>query len=109
MNLNSLCYDEYGNLVLKFEQTGDPATDIDLENWLEFEYERDGTQWTFPKTKDVVKFVSVAKQTIEHFEKVKLELDVCEKLRKYIVNSANKDDYTDAVQKAIPIKRDCPI
>ena len=107
--MNSLCYDEYRNLVLKFEQTGDPATDIDLENWLEFEYERDGTQWIFPKTKDVVKFVSIAKQTIEHFEKEKLELDVCEKLRKYIVNSANKDDYTDAVQKAIPIKRDCPI
>ena len=108
--MNSLCYDEYRNLVLKFEQTADTATSMNMESWLELaDYQKQGVTWTFPKTKDVVKFVSIAKQTIEHFEKEKLELDVCEKLRKVIDSSANQDKYTDAIEKANAIKRDCPI
>ena len=62
-NLNSLCTDEYGNLVLKFEITDDTTTDIEMENWLDLaEYEQKGAEWIFPKTKDVVKFVNVAKE-----------------------------------------------
>ena len=108
-DLNSLCTDDYSNLVLKLEKTGDIATDTDMENWLDFECEQNGSEWIFPKTKDVVKFVNVAKETKEFFEKQKLELDVCEKLKNIINSASNKDRYAEAVEKASPVKSRCII
>ena len=109
--MNSLCLDELNNLVLKYESTS-VAADYDVENWLDigdYKYDEQNDVWEFGSTKDIVKFVSIAKQTIEHFEKVKLELDVCEKLRNVMDSFASQDDYEEAIKKARIVKHDCPI
>ena len=106
--MNTLCYDEFKNLILKFEETDD--LDIEMEYWLELaEYTKHNSFWVFPKTKDIVKFISITKQTIEHFEKLKLSLDVCENLTNVVNNVSDSGKYSEVVEKAKKIKNQCPI
>ena len=108
--MNSLCYDEYKNLILRYTSTGDSSVDMNMENWLELaDFQQQGENWLFPKTKDLVRFVSIVEQTKEHFEKEKLELDLCENLQNVVNNSANKDNYAQAVEKAQKVKDECPV
>ena len=76
-NLNSLCIDDYSNLVLKFEKTDDIATDTDMENWLDFEYEQNGPEWIFPKTKDVVKLSGLNSMALFNVFKLLIENAMC--------------------------------
>ncbi len=109
-NMNSLCFDEYKNLILRYVSTGDSSVDMDMESWLDLaEFNQKGDVWIFPKTKDLVKFVSIVKHAKQHFEKEKLELDVCEQLQNVVNNSENKDNFAKAIQKANQIKSDCSV
>ena len=66
--MNHLCYDEYKNLGLEFHPTGDTSVDQEMENWFEIaDYIQKEGKWVFPKTNDIVKFLSIAKQTKDKF------------------------------------------
>ena len=68
--MNRLCFDEFKNLVLEYHSTGDTSVDSQIENWLELaDYIQKDGKWIFPKTADIVRFLSIAKQTIGKFEK----------------------------------------
>ena len=108
--MNSLCLDEFKNLVLNLEETMDNEIIDELENWLDIaDYTKQNSLWIFPKTKDIVKFISIAKQTKDYFEKEKLSLDVCEKLQNILHDSSNQDKYADVIVKASKIKNVCSI
>lgn len=108
--MNTLCYDEYDNLILKYVPTGDVSVDMNITNWLDLaDFQQQGEDWVFPKTKDLVKFISIVKQIKEFFEEQKLQLDVCESLHNVVNNSENKDNYQQAVEKGLRVKNECPI
>ena len=108
--MNSLCYDEYKNLVLEYIPTGDISVDMNIANWLELaDFQQQGENWVFPKTKDLVKFISIVKQIKEFFEEEKIELDICESLQNVVNNSVNKDNYQQAVEKGLRVKNECPV
>ena len=108
--MNSLCYDEYKNLVLEYIPTGDISVDMNITNWLELaDFQQQGENWVFPKTKDLVKFISIVKQIKEFFEEEKIELDICESLQNVVNNSVNKDNYQQAVEKGLRVKNECPV
>ena len=79
--MNTLCFDEFKNLFLEYHSTGDTSVDYEMENWFEIaDYIKKEGKWIFPKTSDIVRFLSIAKQTIGKFEKEHIELDVCKEL-----------------------------
>ena len=109
--MNRLCFDEFKNLVLEYHSTGDTSVDSQIENWLELaDYIQKDGKWIFPKTADIVRFLSIAKQTIGKFEKEHVELDVCQELDNVLTNlDTQEDDYEHAIEEANKIKNDCPI
>lgn len=108
--MNSLCYDESKNLILRYTSTGDTSTDMNMESWLELaDFYQQEENWIFDKTKDLVKFISIIKQIKEYFEDKNLELDICESLQSVVNNSANKDNYQQAVEKGRKVKNICQV
>ena len=67
--MSSLCLDELGNLLLKLDNIEDPSTRNYLDEWFELAgYQNMVDGLIFPKTKDEVKFIRIAKETEQLFE-----------------------------------------
>ena len=108
--MSSLCLDELGNLLLKLDNIEDPSTRNYLDEWVEFaEYQKTVDGLIFPKTKDEVKFIRIAKETEHEFEDRNVKLAICEKLSSRMHGALNENLYSDAVQRAQKVKDWCPI
>ena len=93
--MSSLCLDELGNLLLKLDNIEDPSTRNYLDEWIEFaEYQKTVDGLIFPKTKDEVKFIRIAKETEHEFEDRNVKLAICEKLSSRMHGALNENLYS---------------
>jgi len=111
--LNSLSFDETGSLVLKYELSGDYATDYDIDEYLiEAGFKTNSRNpseifYVYPKTSDKVKLSKTANFVIKEFERKfgKGNLKVDRGIENTVTDlEYEKNLYQTAIRKGLEIK-----